>query len=331
MLEFDFSNINEDNRITKEFIESKLSHEEIYCRYLGDVDFRKGVKSPFNADRTPSCKFFVRDNKLFWKDFSSGKSGDVFKLLAELNPTESFPQILERIAKDFGLMNGKNSYTNLVKKTYILPESKPADIKVVPRDWDEATLNYWKQYDIRLETLKLFNVKACQEVWIEDRPFYMYNKNNPAYRYTINKGFKIYQPLIVNKKNKWRNSIKSDAIWGLEQLSYDNDTVFIVSSMKDIMVMKELGFSSVCMNSESCEIPDNLINYLKTKYENVVIFLDSDPAGISFARKCHKRTDCIYLYIPLTEKFKDQSDLVKGTSMIYAKELIMELLNTYVY
>jgi hypothetical protein len=68
-LEFDFSNIHEKVKITKEYIDCRLNHAEIYSRYLGDVDFKKGVKSPFNADRTPSCKFFMRDNELLWKDF----------------------------------------------------------------------------------------------------------------------------------------------------------------------------------------------------------------------------------------------------------------------
>lgn len=329
--EFDFSNIDEPTKITKEFIESKLSHEEIYSRYLGISDFRKAINSPFGADKTPSFRFYSKDGKLNFKDFSSGKSGDCFSLLKELNPSESFPQILERIAKDFGLLKGKNIHSPIIKKVYQLPEEKPADIKVIPKGWDGENILYWKQYGIKLKTLNIFNVKPIQECWIENRLFYSYNKNNPAYRYTLQGGFKIYQPLASNKKNKWRNSIKSDAVWGLEQLRYTNDTVFIVSSVKDIMACYEMGFESVCYNSESCEISDKLIDYLKSKYEHVVIFLDNDPVGITFARKCHKRTDCIYIYIPLSEKAKDQSDLVKLEGLLVAKEIIINLLNEYVY
>jgi hypothetical protein len=320
-LEFDFSNIHEKVKITKEYIDCRLNHAEIYSRYLGDVDFKKGVKSPFNADRTPSCKFFMRDNELLWKDFSSGKGGDVYKLL----------QVLERIEKDFGLLNGKNVNTQLVKKVYSLPDSKPAEIKVIPKEWDAENILYWRQYGIKLETLKIFNVKVVQECWIEDKLFYTYNKNNPAYRYTIDNGFKIYQPLTSNKKNKWRNSIPSTAVWGLEQLRYRNDTVFIVSSVKDIMACYEMGFESCCLNSETCEIPDKLINYLKSRYEHVVIFLDNDTTGLQFAKRCHKRTDCIYIYIPLTENAKDQSDLVLAEGLLVAREIIMNLLNEYVY
>ncbi len=332
MLQFDFDNIQEPFKVTKEFIQANIPSEEIYNRYLGQVDFRRGTRSPFSTDRTASFKFLVRDNTLLYKDFSTGKSGDAIKLVCELNPTESFPQILERIAKDFGLLNGKNINTPIVKKIYQLPAEEPVIIKVVPRDWDHYSLPYWIDYKvITLPILKHFNIKPCNEVWIQDRQFYTFNKNNPAYRYTRDNGFKIYQPLNSHKKDKWRNNIPSSSVWGLEQLTFKTDTVFIVSSVKDVAVMFGLGMEAVCMNSETCEIPDWLINWLKTKYKHVVIFLDNDTTGIQFAKRCHKRTDCVYLYIPLTEKFKDQSDLVKGTSPTYTKEIIMDLLNEYVY
>ena len=38
--------------------------------------------SPFNAEKTPS--FYVNDQKQFYHDFSSGKSGDVFNFLMEV-------------------------------------------------------------------------------------------------------------------------------------------------------------------------------------------------------------------------------------------------------
>lgn len=56
--------------------------------------------SPFNAERSPS--FFVNDEKSFWHDFSSGKSGDVITFLQETERL-SFPEAVERLAAEAGL------------------------------------------------------------------------------------------------------------------------------------------------------------------------------------------------------------------------------------
>jgi hypothetical protein len=227
---FDFENIHEKFLVTKEFIESRLSAEEIYQRYLGVSDFRKAMHSPFGPDKTPSFRFHNKgaSGKLQFRDFSSGHKGDCFDLVALLNPTESFPQILERIAKDFGLLNGKNVNTQLVKKIYSLPDSKPAEIKVIPKEFEEHELNYWKQFNIDLKILQLYNVKAVKECWVNDSIFYTFKKSDPCFRYTRENGFKIYRPL-ADKKFKWRTNLGISCIWGLEQLSYKKELKFLIN------------------------------------------------------------------------------------------------------
>ena len=56
--------------------------------------------SPFNAEKTPS--FFVNDQKGFYKDFSSGKYGDVFTFLIDVEGL-TFPEAVERLAEMAGL------------------------------------------------------------------------------------------------------------------------------------------------------------------------------------------------------------------------------------
>ena len=51
--------------------------------------------SPFNKERTPS--FFVNDEKRFWHDFSSGKHGDMFAFMMEMEGID-FREAVERIA-----------------------------------------------------------------------------------------------------------------------------------------------------------------------------------------------------------------------------------------
>jgi hypothetical protein len=59
----------------------------------------KGL-SPFNKEKTPS--FTVNDQKGFYKDFSSGKHGDIFAFVMETDGL-TFPQAVESLAKMAGL------------------------------------------------------------------------------------------------------------------------------------------------------------------------------------------------------------------------------------
>jgi DNA primase len=56
--------------------------------------------SPFNAEKTPS--FYVNDQKQFFHDFSSGRSGDIFTFLMEVEGL-SFPEAVERLAGEAGI------------------------------------------------------------------------------------------------------------------------------------------------------------------------------------------------------------------------------------
>jgi DNA primase len=59
----------------------------------------KGL-SPFNAERTPS--FFVNDQKQAWFDFSSGRNGDIFTFLIEVEGL-SFGEAVEKLAAEAGV------------------------------------------------------------------------------------------------------------------------------------------------------------------------------------------------------------------------------------
>jgi DNA primase len=62
--------------------------------------------SPFNKENTPS--FFVNDQKGFYHDFSSGKSGDQFTFLMETEGL-SFPEAVEKLAAQAGIAVPKMS------------------------------------------------------------------------------------------------------------------------------------------------------------------------------------------------------------------------------
>lgn len=62
--------------------------------------------SPFNKEKSPS--FTVNDQKAFYHCFSSGKHGDVFAFLQEVEGL-SFPEAVERLAEEAGLEVPQNA------------------------------------------------------------------------------------------------------------------------------------------------------------------------------------------------------------------------------
>lgn len=83
-------------------IRERLPVEEIAGRYVRLTRAGKELRgiSPFNAERSPS--FYIIPRKRMFHCFSSGKTGDVFRLLMELDGL-TFPQAVEECARIVGV------------------------------------------------------------------------------------------------------------------------------------------------------------------------------------------------------------------------------------
>ncbi len=91
-----------------EEIKTRLRTSDVIGRH---VSLKKAGRewrglSPFNKERTPS--FFVNDEKQAFFDFSSGRSGDIFKFLM-LTQNRTFPEAVEELASLAGLEVPKES------------------------------------------------------------------------------------------------------------------------------------------------------------------------------------------------------------------------------
>ncbi|MDR2205777.1 MAG: DNA primase [Flavobacteriaceae bacterium] len=88
--------------IKQDFIDRLLQDSDILDVFqrFGDEPQRKGVNyfctSPFNAEKTPSCLISQKTQR--FKDFSSGKFGDVISYLMQ-KKTISYPEAIEELAK----------------------------------------------------------------------------------------------------------------------------------------------------------------------------------------------------------------------------------------
>jgi len=86
----------------KEDIKQRLAIEDVVARY---VELRRAGRnfkglSPFNAEKTPS--FVVSPEKQIWHDFSSGRGGDMFSFVMEMEGLD-FKGALELLARQAGV------------------------------------------------------------------------------------------------------------------------------------------------------------------------------------------------------------------------------------
>ena len=90
------------NNDAKEEIRAKLAIEEVIGEYVQlkrSGRYWKGL-SPFTNERTPS--FFVTPDRDIWHDFSSGKGGDIFSFIMEMEGLD-FRGALELLARKAGV------------------------------------------------------------------------------------------------------------------------------------------------------------------------------------------------------------------------------------
>lgn len=86
----------------KEEIKQRLSIEDVVAEYVQLKRAGRNWKglSPFSAEKTPS--FVVSPDKQIWHDFSSGKGGDIFSFVMELEGLD-FKEALELLARRAGV------------------------------------------------------------------------------------------------------------------------------------------------------------------------------------------------------------------------------------
>ncbi len=86
----------------KEEVRSRLNIEDVVGEYVSLKRAGRSFKglSPFTDERTPS--FYVSPEKNIWHDFSSGKGGDIFSFIMEVEGVD-FRQSLELLARKAGV------------------------------------------------------------------------------------------------------------------------------------------------------------------------------------------------------------------------------------
>lgn len=313
------------DNITLDWILSKVTEYDIYAKYIGQFKVGMIYNSPFRKDENPSFGIYYskRTKQLLFKDHGTGECGNVIKFVSLFTGKTEYNDILSDIVDKLNITNN----TKLVSsKQYIQPTKTV--IGVVRQEFTDVDINYWKQFNISINTLKKFNVNSIKYYLCNGIVKGTYKRENPMYAYKVYNNFKIYRPL-ADKYTKWRNNLTDYDIQGYEQLPQKGDILFITKSMKDVMCLHEMGYPAVSPSSESTFLPKDVLEQLKTRFKRIIILFDRDVAGVKRSRKLSRETGLEAIFINKKFKAKDVSDAVKANSFEEIKNWLNETIKNY--
>lgn len=303
-----------------------ISQEEIYFRCLGFYPNEKDFfKSPFAAvDRTPSLRF-KQDQNLFFKCFSTGKSGDAIAFVAELHSL-TYKQAILYIFNNFPLQKIPTTTAVIPKR---IVETK-IELSVHPKI-PVSFYNYWNQFYVSTKGLVKYNIKPAEQVWLTNDKYTdlliaTYKDRSPVIRYLVNGRYKIYLP-YEKKEKKWISNTKQDDIQGFKELPERGDLLIISKAMKDVLVWNELGYNAIAFCSESANLRPEVYNHLKGRFTKIISFLDNDKAGIEAMTKYRDQYQIPFTMIPSKFELKDIAEFIHA----YNPEGTLKLIKTLKY
>lgn len=313
------------DNITLDWILSKVTEYDIYAKYIGQFKVGMIYNSPFRKDKNPSFGIYYskRTKQLLFKDHGTGECGNVIKFVSLFTGKTEYNDILSDIVDKLNITNN----TKLVSSKQYIPPTETV-IGVVRQEFTDVDINYWKQFNISINTLKKFNVNSIKYYLCNRIVKGTYKRENPMYAYKVYNNFKIYRPL-ADKYTKWRNNLTDYDIQGYEQLPQKGDILFITKSMKDVMCLHEMGYPAVSPSSESTFLPKDVLEQLKTRFKRIIILFDRDVAGVKRSRKLSRETGLEAIFINKKFKAKDVSDAVKANSFEEIKNWLDETIKNY--
>lgn len=259
------------SKLTKAFIESKISQVKIISYYLDIeeevindcIEHSHLIPSVFRDDDYNGSMGFTINAKgrLKVRDFGgTGFFADVYETVGYVlslaydrpincNNKQDFYFILTHIANTFGdYIDGVEIDNNIEKIDVSLAISKSKTkrkiIELVPRSWNKYDKDIWGRWGIDLGYLNTNFVIPVDQYYIDrkvdDNPKYKYSVKDPCYAYTIgqdSKGIwliKLYFPLRKRNTKELKFITNCNVLEGLPNLELDNyDYILITKSSKD--------------------------------------------------------------------------------------------------
>lgn len=332
---FDFSKVNAVP-VTEEFILSKVSQETIFSYYHGNFKFGQTYSSKFRKDFNNSCGFYKNKRGMItYSDFASGERCDCFGFVQKYFGLNYY-NALEKVAKDFGLIEGTSSVVpvEVMQQSYDVSDVKEAKlIQFVPDKWNKDNLAYWRLYELDQADLEYEDIYPVKELYLNKLPCNL-SDGLPRYAYPLQweggSGVKIYNPYAENKKDKWLSSIPNSIPFGLEEIKGRTGTLFLGKAKKDKAVLRKAGLEPILAlqnESEYALLPETK-EALNEQFSTRYVLFDCDEAGLR-AMEAYKDDGYIPLHTPLADYnkygIKDFADYAKFYGLNALKEYLKQL------
>lgn len=257
------------SKLTKAFIESKISQEAIVSKYLNIpmevvqdcINHGHLIKSVFRDDDYNKSMGIVynRKGRLKVRDFGGfGFFDDVYGVVAYVlsniydrpistDNKQDFYFVLKHIANTFSdNIEGKVVDENIDKdiiKALSKGRSKKAIIEIAPRPWNKQDKAYWNSIGINLNFLNANFVIPVDQYYINrvtnPDPKYYYKESDPCYAYMLGQNkqgiylIKLYFP-FRDRSKELKFITNCNVLEGLPNLERnDYDYIIITKSSKD--------------------------------------------------------------------------------------------------
>jgi hypothetical protein len=282
-------NFNFDDVHTKDKLLERFAEEDI-MEMMG-VPIEDAIEggrfcSPYRNDGSPTCSVWRAsgNDRLYYMDWAVfDKPLDIYELYMHVYGVASFTEASDGI---WTMMTEENPSRTAQQRISEIRSKSSNETKVTatPRPWTEADTRWWSSFGITMPTLIQFDVQPVQSAFLGQDLIYNYIPKvvKPGYLYTFKGAIKVYFP------HRGYNRFYHDngkTVQGFDQLPADGEFVVVTKSMKDVMLLHELGVPAVAPMSESILLDQDSVASLKKRFKNVVVLMDNDHAGIVALRK----------------------------------------------
>lgn len=326
-----------ESSVTLSDILEKTTEANILSFYLGVTEIPCIIHSPLRKDNRPSFGLYSPNGKrIYFVDFATKDRGGIFDLLCQMWGC-SYKEVLIRINKDIpklcsiGTPNVHKHIPCTVRST--IECKKSTDLQCKVRDWASYDVEYWESYGISLDWLKYAEVyPISHKIIIKNGNKYVFKADKYAYAYVEHKEgkvtLKVYQPFNKNGY-KWSSNIDR-SVWSLwTKIPKFGNNLIISSSVKDCLnIMCNLGIPAICMQGEGYKPKPQIIEELKSRYKNIILFYDNDynnpdNPGKKDSMELSLEYNLKRVEIPVKYESKDPSDLFKK----YGRNRYLEIMN----
>jgi len=333
-------NLNKKD-LTEENLFKFITEFDVFDYYIKDFELHTVFNSPLRTDRSPSFTVFKSDehNKLFYKDFGTGDSGDCIAFIRRLLGL-GYVQALQQVVRDFSLQN--EFIDNIPKGTIItgfspntfikgiatedIKAKQRSFIQILPRLWKKYDLQFWANFGISQPTLKKFWIQPLTYFFING---HIFTADKYCYAYIELKDesitYKIYQP--YSKDRKWISNHPKGAHQGYRLLPKKSNILIITKSLKDVMSLYEvMAVASIAIQNERIVIKDTVMEEYMKRFKRIIGFFDNDSTGKELSEVYVDKYGIECICSPF-EDSKDFSDIVKNKGKEQAETTFLQLIN----